>query len=276
MRLTALRRYPVKSMRGDDLTSARLEPWGLARDRRWAVLSADGTELTAREEPRLLTVTASATAGGVLLSAAGRDALAVPRPAAGRRYASDWLGPTVDAGAAAARWLTDVLGRPVVLVHQADPRAREVAPRHGGRPGDHVNLADTAPLLLTVEVSLRRLDELVARTAAERGEPRPEPLSMVRFRPNLVVDGDRAFAEHDWLRLRIGENTLRFAENCDRCVVPTYDPDTLAHGHEPTRTLARHRRWSGKVWFGIRLVPETTGTLHVGDEVEVLAAGLPR
>lgn len=27
------------------------------------------------------------------------------------------------------------------------------------------------------------------------------------------------------------------------------------------------RRWGGKVWFGIRLVPIDTGTLHVGDEV---------
>ncbi len=274
MRLTALRIYPVKSMRGYDVPAAHVERWGLADDRRWAALLPDGTELTAREEPRLLTVSPVPTPDGLVLRAPGRAELAVARPREGTAYRSDWLGPMTDAGPDAAQWLTAVLGRAVRLGHQQDPAGREIGEGHGGRPGDALNLADTAPLLLTTEASLRRLDQLVAQTAAERGEPRPDPLSMVRFRPNLVIDGEKPFAEHDWLRLRIGTLALRFAESCDRCVLPTYDPDTLARSHEPTRTLARYRRWSGKVWFGIRLVPETVGELRVGDEVELLAAGL--
>lgn len=274
VRLAALRTYPVKSMRGYDVESAVVLPWGLADDRRWAVLEPDGTELTAREHPPLLLVRPTPTPNGLLLQAAGRPDLHVPRPEAGSTYQSDWIGPTVDAGPTANEWLSQTLRRPVVLVHQRDARTdRTVTAKHGGDGTEPVNLADTAPLLLTTEASLHRLDQLVARTAAERGEPEPEPLSMVRFRPNLVIDGERAFAEHDWLRVRIGEVELRFAESCDRCVMPTYDPDTLAHGHEPTRTLARYRRWGGKVWFGIRLVPLSTGELHVGDPVEVEQRG---
>jgi hypothetical protein len=35
--------------------------------------------------------------------------------------------------------------------------------------------------------------------------------------------------------------------------------------------MARHRRWDGKTWFGIRLVPTGGGDrVHVGDRVEVL------
>ena len=60
---------------------------------------------------------------------------------------------------------------------------------------------------------------------------------------------------------------MRFSEHCDRCVLPTIDPVTLTSTHEPTRTLARHRQWDHKVHFGVRLVPLTTGTLRVGDEV---------
>jgi uncharacterized protein len=78
---------------------------------------------------------------------------------------------------------------------------------------------------------------------------------MTRFRPNLVVEGAAPFAEDTWERLRIGEVTFRQTEPCDRCVLTTIDPDTLDKGHEPTRTLARHRRRHGKVWFGIRLAP---------------------
>jgi uncharacterized protein YcbX len=271
MKLRRIREYPVKSLRGYDVDAAQVRPWGLDHDRRWAVLEPDGTELTAREHPPMLLVHATPTEDGLLLQATGRPDHEVARPVGGTSYKSDSTGPTVAADDAANRWLSETLGRPVVLVHQQDASTdRAVKESHGGLPGDRVSLADTAPLLLTTEASLRRLDQLLAQTAQEYGEPTPAPLSMVRFRPNLVVDGDRPFAEHDWPGLRIGEVELRFAENCDRCVMPTYDPDTLAHGHEPTRTLARHRRWGGKVWFGIRLIPVTTGVVRLGDEVTVL------
>ena len=43
-------------------------------------------------------------------------------------------------------------------------------------------------------------------------------------------------------------------------------------GHEPIRTLSRHRRWDGKVWFAIDVIPDEPGaTLRIGDEIEVLA-----
>ena len=31
----------------------------------------------------------------------------------------------------------------------------------------------------------------------------------------------------------------------------TIDPCTHATGHEPIRTLARHRRWDGATWFAV-------------------------
>jgi len=55
---------------------------------------------------------------------------------------------------------------------------------------------------------------------------------------------------------------------CDRCVMTTIDPITLVGGKEPIRTLARHRRWDRKTWFGTRLVPLGTGTISVSDAIE--------
>ena len=52
-------------------------------------------------------------------------------------------------------------------------------------------------------------------------------------------------------------------------MVTTIDPVTLAHGKEPIRSLARHRKWDGKTWFGIRIIPLATGKLSIGDEVTV-------
>ena len=89
---------------------------------------------------------------------------------------------------------------------------------------------------------------------------------MDRFRPNIVLDGVEApFVEDTWSTVRIGNIEFRFAEHCDRCVLTTIDPRTLAQGHEPLRTLARHRKRDGKTYFGVRLVPLTTGPLRVGD-----------
>jgi hypothetical protein len=55
----------------------------------------------------------------------------------------------------------------------------------------------------------------------------------------------------------------------------TLDPDTAQGGKEPIATLARHRRWDGKTWFGVNLVPDNEGQISLGDEVEVLSARDP-
>ena len=83
--------------------------------------------------------------------------------------------------------------------------------------------------------------------------------------------GAPAWAEDGWRRIRIGAVRFRVVKGCDRCVIPTTDPDTVARGKEPIATLAKHRRWDGATWFGMQLIPDTRGvTINVGDEVEVL------
>lgn len=57
---------------------------------------------------------------------------------------------------------------------------------------------------------------------------------------------------------------------CGRCVVTTTDQDTAARGREPLRTLARHRRFGDQLVFGQNLVPESEGTVRIGDPVRVL------
>ncbi len=92
-----------------------------------------------------------------------------------------------------------------------------------------------------------------------------------KFRPNLVVAGAPAWAEDGWRVVRIGTARFRAVKACNRCVFTTIDPDTGSKGKEPLTTLARHRRWDGKTWFAINLIPDSPGaTLHVGHEIEVV------
>ena len=53
----------------------------------------------------------------------------------------------------------------------------------------------------------------------------------------------------------------------------TIDPDTAAKGHEPIATLARYRKWDGKTWFGVNLIPDARSgaAISVGDALTVLA-----
>lgn len=273
MHISSLRIYPVKSTAGLPVREAVVHPWGLDNDRRWMVVDAAGKTITARENRRLLQVTATPQWGGAIdLTAPGADTIHVdvPRRQSPVPLSMSRLESGVSAGTAADGWMSEVLGLPVRLVWLDDPRRRTVGASHGGQPGDALNLADAGPVLLTSTASLAQLNRWLEQTAGDRGEPVPEPLPMERFRPNLVVD-DVAdpFGEDEWKLVRVGDVELRFAEHCDRCVMTTIDPVSLAGSKEPTRTLALHRQWDHEVFFGIRLVPTSTGVVRLGDPVEL-------
>ncbi len=281
VRVASLHVYPVKSLRGVDVPSVQVEPWGPRGDRRWMVVTHDGKTLTAREHPRMLGVRATPVEGALRLSAPGVPDLLVAEPsdrAPDVAVGLSRLDRATSAGPEADTWLSGALERPVRLVWLDDPTRRPVSLAHGGRPGDPLTLADAGPLLVTTEASMAALNRWIADRALESADPTgspqpPAPLPMERFRPSLVVSGDlEAFAEDRWATLRAGDVELRFAEQCDRCVLTTVDLDALVTGKEPIRTLARHRRADGKVWFGIRMVPTTTGEVRVGDLVEVVEA----
>jgi hypothetical protein len=270
--LTSIWRYPVKSCRGEELAAARVEPWGLAGDRRWMIVDAAGGQVTAREHPRLVLVTPSLTdAGHITLSSPDRPDLTVPVPLSQDLvpvsvWDSDLLA--APAGDDAAAWLTGLIGEPVRLVYLDDPTRRPTNPKYS-LDGDRVSFADGYPLLLTSEESLAALNAWIAEgTKAAEG-----PVPMRRFRPSVVVSGAPAWAEDNWRRLRIGPVTFRNAKGCDRCVLTTIDPDTAAKGHEPLFALARHRRWDNKIWFGINLIPDNAApgaVINPGDPVEIL------
>jgi hypothetical protein len=266
-----LYRYPVKSCRGQQLATAAVEPWGLAGDRRWMIVDPSGEVVTAREHPRLLLVTPFLGDGAIRLTGPAMPDLTVPVPPGDdlipvRVWDSKVLAAPAD-GAADA-WLSEVAGEPVRLVYLDDPTRRPTNPRYS-RDGDRVSFADGYPLLLTTESSLAELNEQIAAgpLAAEG------PMPMRRFRPSVVVVGAEAWAEDGWRLLQIGDVVFRAVKGCDRCVLTTIDPDTAAKGKEPIATLARSRRWDGKVWFGINLIPDSprnAGSISVGDPVRIL------
>ncbi|MEU5090528.1 MOSC N-terminal beta barrel domain-containing protein [Streptomyces sp. NPDC021356] len=262
--------HPVKAFRPVGLTEAVVEPWGLAGDRRWAVIDHGGKVVTQRQQPHLAKAAAELSPGGGLrLSAPGLDPHVVPVPQPGATVTVDIFGEKVEAvaaGAAAHAWCSALVGAEVRLVHMDDPAGRRPVDPDYARPGETVSFADGFPLLITTLSSLDSLNSLIAEgDHAEEG-----PLPMNRFRPSVVVTGTAAWAEDDWQRIAIGEVTFRVAKPCGRCVVTTTDQTTAERGKEPLRTLGRHRRFGGSLVFGQNLVPESAGTLRLGDPLTIL------
>jgi uncharacterized protein YcbX len=270
--LSGINRFPVKSCRGHAVRSATVERWGLGGDRRWMVIDDDGETRTAREFPRLILTEPTLNEDGSLdVRCADLPDLHVDVPAADSTVAVSVFGRgfrATEAAPDAHAWFGKLTGVSSRLVYLDDPTVRHPNPRYT-RPDDVVSMADGYPVLLAAEESVAQLNDWIAAGS----HPDEGPVPMIRFRPNLVVQGAPAFAEDGWRRLRIGAATFRAVKGCDRCVLTTIDPDTAEKGKEPIATMARHRRWDGATWFGMNLVPDSPGVgIHVGDQVEVLDA----
>ena len=101
----------------------------------------------------------------------------------------------------------------------------------------------------------------------EDGHP---AVPMNRFRPNVVVAGAPPWAEDRWRRIRVGSVTFRVAKPGGRCQVTTIDQATAERGRQPLATLGRRRRFGRQLVFGQNMIPDTPGSIRVGDPVQVL------
>ena len=266
LHLSALYRFPLKSGKGESLPQARLDKLGLEGDRRWMLVDeASGRFLTQRDDPKMSQLSALWNAtGGLTLSAQGFEALdvAVPDPDTDLRGVTMWRDTlrVPDAGDAAADWLSRFVEKPVRLVHVPLPRARTTEAGYG-RDDDQVAFADGYPLLLIGQASLDDISHKVGR-----------PLDMLRFRPNLVIEGSEAFAEDGWKRIRIGDVEFRVVKSCSRCILTTVDPQTGVRDEqrEPLATLMTYRKQENGTMFGQNLVNDGNGVLEVGMPVTIL------
>ncbi|MEO6689054.1 MAG: MOSC domain-containing protein [Dokdonella sp.] len=266
--LSAIHLFPLKSAAPVRVAEAQVEPRGLAGDRRWMLIDADGKFITARKYPQLTLIDAASDGNGLQLQAPGMPALRIRYPSDnGERVDTAVWGAAVSplcAADEAHAWLSRYLGAPCRLVYMDDACVRRVKAKYDGEYGrdeDLVSFADAFPVLLISQASL---DALNARLA--------QPVPMLRFRPNLVVAGTTPHAEDGWKRIRVGAVEFDVVKACTRCVFTTVDFEhgTFDPAGEPLRTLTTYRRTPDGVTFGQNLIPRGLGSVHVGDEVEVI------
>jgi len=268
--IASLHVYPVKSCRGIARSCAVVTDEGFEHDREWMVVTADGRFVTQREEPRLALIETDVDDARLRLNAAGHAAIEVPLALRGEpRDVVVWRHHCVahDQGEESARWLSELLERPLRLV-RFDPRHRRLSDRAftGSTPG-YSRFADAYAFLV---VSLASLADLNARL--------PAPLPMNRFRPNVVIDGVEAYGEDAIRELRAGPVALRLVKACTRCTIPTTDQATAErHPEEPLRTLRGYRldeRLRGVTFGQNAIVIAGAGApLRVGEKLTAMRNG---
>ncbi len=247
--VTTLRRYPVKSMLGEDLEAGDVSLAGLAGDRRLAVVSRRTGKVASAKYPRLwrdlLTLSAEARSGG----AGSQDVAALITLPDGKTVSSTdadiddvlsgllnepvTLTATPPPGASLDRAVPEAVLRDGIA---APVPARLIEIGAGAPPGTFV---DFAPLHLLTSATLDRIAELSPHRCAH----------LERYRPNVVIGtgGGGGFTENDWLGrdLRVGDDlVLRVIARTPRCAVPTLAHGDLPRDTEALRVLARHNRVS--------------------------------
>ena len=88
-----------------------------------------------------------------------------------------------------------------------------------------------------------------------------------RLRPNLVIEGVGESAERGWPRavLHLPDAEIRLADLRARCVMTTYDPDTIEQDHDVLRDIVR--RFDGRLCLNASVT--RIGRVREGDSVEL-------
>jgi len=263
LKVSALFIYPIKACRGIEVQAFRLDALGPQLDRRFMLVDEQGGFISQRQEPRLSQVVPTLGPTALLVKAPGMQTLKLPLSLRDDGRVTEikvWkhTGPAIEADASVHEWFSEWLHRPCRLVHMPYAQLRRVDPDYAAEPA-FTAFTDGFPELL---VSQSSVDDL--------GKRAQMPLSVERFRPNIVVSGSEPYAEDSWKHIRIGDVPFDVVKPCSRCAVTTIDPATSEQGKEPLATLASYRKQNGKTLFGQNCIHRELGTIRVSDPVEVL------
>jgi len=210
MYVRELWRYPVKSLRGEQLDTAELLPGGIPGDRAIHVQAANGRIVTARTHPRLLGLNGNLGEDGE---------------------------PTVNGEA----WDAPASQQAIAAVAGAGAALRR----------SHGQSFDVLPLSILSDGAIAALG-----------------VDHRRLRPNVVIGGVEGLAERGWpgRQMLIGETIVQLVKLRERCVMPTYDPDTLEQELGVLRRIVRD--FNGVLSLDAFVL--RGGRVRVGDSVRLL------
>ena len=242
--------------------------------------------ITARAYPRLVLVKPQVKGSTLILDAPDMTALTVPiddtAPEPRNICTVKVDGERVegvDCGDEAAEWLTKYLGKPRLrlVYHTPTSAKRQLHMRNveglrheGVTAEDTVVFPDLCPFLVLSQASVDELNKKLTT-----------PVTMKRFRPNILATECGPHAEDTWAALQAGDSKLQGTWQCPRCIFTTIDPETGVKNpdKQPLETLKTYRmKEDDDVFvapmFGRYFFTQQQGVISVGDHIKGSQASL--
>jgi uncharacterized protein YcbX len=260
--LTQINIYPIKSLGGISLQSAKVEERGLQYDRRWMLVDEQNNFITQRLHPTMSLL--KVEINNDLLTINHKQNKLSPLTIHPLSYDDEEINVKIWKDNVTALkyshdandWFTEAIGFKCSLVYMPDSTKRKVDPKFANNK--LVGFADGYPFLIIGEESLNDLNKRLE-----------EAVPMNRFRTNFVFSGGKPFDEDNWKTIKIGDLVFHSVKQCPRCVITTIDQNTGLKSKDPLKTLAEFRQKDNKVMFGMNLVADGTGMVSVGDEIKI-------
>ncbi len=267
-RVSELYIYPVKSLGGSPVLSARVTSRGFEHDRRWMLVDHENKFISQRENSSLALLQVRIEDNGLVIqhkqsscslhiSFQPKTNEAITVEIWDDRCMAQLVSEEAD------QWFSKQLSLDCRLVYMPDSTRRMVDPKYAFN-NEITSFSDAYPFLLIGQSSL---EDLNARM--------PVSLSMDRFRPNIVFTGGQAFEEDEFEKITINQINFTVAKPCARCPIPTIDQATGIKDKEPLLTLSKYRSLNNKVYFGQNLVHEGEGLINVNDLLTVVKRKQP-
>ena len=158
---------------------------------------------------------------------------------------------------------------PRFLAHRGSLGA-DGEPLVDGRPWRDRDVADDVEAIAGAGARLVRYDgaerfDVLPLLVATDGAVAAFGRDVRRLRPNIVVEGVEGLAERDWPGrcLRVGRALVGIQDLRLRCIMTSFDPDTIVQDAGITRDI--YRRFDGKLALNAFVVEG--GEIAVGDPV---------
>lgn len=237
---------------------------GLEHDRRWMLVDPDGNFISQRTVPKMALLSVEWSKGGFLIKDKTQPKDSYPLPLITQskltkkvRIWDDNLN-AFQVDPSISEWIQQKLQIPCELVHMPESLTRPIERKYA-ISNESVSFADAMPYLLISEASL---DDLNSRLT--------NPVTMDRFRPNLVVSGTEPFEEDEWDMIQVGTVRLKIVKPCARCIMTTIAQETGKSGKEPLATLSTFRKEGNKIHFGQNLIPLNEGSIKKNEKVKII------
>jgi uncharacterized protein YcbX len=248
--------YPIKSLAGIPVQSAKAEEMGFENDRRWMLIDEESQFITQRNYPNLSQFYPQINGGKIEISYQDtKNEFLINENLDEPIFSKVWddQSKVVEVNKETSKWFSEALGFSCKLVKIGNKGDR----KHRSTKLDktlNVSLADGYPYLLIGSESLDSLNEKLE-----------EKITINRFRPNIVISTELPHEEDTFDSFQIGNVKFKNAKPCERCVMINNNPLTGIILKEPLKTLSAYRKVDNSVLFGTNILCLNEGTITVGD-----------